>query len=265
MPIRAAGDDSAPGARRGGTILERLALQAGSWIARALIVCLRHVMTWASEGEEVVTSLHDGRRPYIHAFYHDQLLMMTYSYLGRSRGRQLVVLSSRHRDGEYVSRTLERFGHRMVRGSTGRGGAAGLRELIRSLRGGQDVAVAVDGPRGPRHHVQTGVIEAARLGAAPIVPVAFAASRARTLRSWDAFLVPVPLARGAFVYGEPIAVPADADRAAMEMARRVLQDRLDRLTIRAQTLARGAAASGSVQPNADPGEASTVSSRDGTP
>ena len=103
--------------------------------------------------------------------------MMTYSYLGQRHGRRLVVLSSRHRDGEYVSRTLERFGHQMVRGSTGRGGVAGLKEMIRHLREGRDVAFATDGPRGPRHHVQMGAIEAARLGRAPLVPVVFAASK----------------------------------------------------------------------------------------
>src|SRR5881409_1865733 len=65
----------------------------------------------------------------------------------------------------------------MVRGSTGRGGIAGLKEMIRHLRDGRDVAFATDGPRGPRHQVQMGAIEAARLGRAPIVPVALAASK----------------------------------------------------------------------------------------
>jgi lysophospholipid acyltransferase (LPLAT)-like uncharacterized protein len=165
--------------------------------------------------------------------------MMTYSYLGQTHGRRLVVLSSRHRDGEYVSRTLERFGHQMVRGSTGRGGVAGLKEIIRHLRNGRDVAFATDGPRGPRHSVQMGAIEAARLGRAPIVPVAFAASEKITLRSWDAFQIPLPFARAVIVYGGPIEVPFDARRQDMEMKRKALQDALDSLTAEAQALARG--------------------------
>jgi lysophospholipid acyltransferase (LPLAT)-like uncharacterized protein len=149
----------------------------GPILASGLIRCLRRLLRWTSLHESIVLDLHRAKRPYVHAFYHDQLLMMTYSYLGRAHGRRLVVLSSRHRDGEYVSRTLERFGHQMVRGSTGRGGVAGLKEMIRHLRGGRDVAIATDGPRGPRHRVQMGAIEAARLGNAPIVPVAFASSK----------------------------------------------------------------------------------------
>ena len=156
---------------------DRLALRLGPPLAGGLIRCLRRLMRWRYVGEETVLDLNRGGRPYVHAFFHDQLLMMTYSYLGRRHGRRLAVLSSRHRDGEYVSRTLERFGHVMVRGSTGRGGVGGLKEMIRHLRGGSDAAFATDGPRGPRHRVQVGVIEAARLGRAPIVPVAFAVSK----------------------------------------------------------------------------------------
>ncbi len=116
----------------------------------------------------------------MHVFYHDQLLLMTYSYLGGAWGRRLTVLSSRHRDGEYVSRTLERFGHRMVRGSTGRGAVAGLREMIRQLKAGGDAAFAADGPRGPRHRVQMGAVEAARLAGAPLVPVALGLSKKKS-------------------------------------------------------------------------------------
>jgi len=155
----------------------RLLLWLGPIVASGMIRALRRLLRFSYVNDGVVRGLHREGRPYVHGFYHDQLLMMTYSYLGQDHGRQLAVLSSRHRDGEYVSRTLERFGHLMVRGSTGRGGAAGLKEMIRHLRAGRDAAFATDGPRGPRHHVQIGVIEAARLGRAPVVPVAFATSK----------------------------------------------------------------------------------------
>ncbi len=156
---------------------DRFILWLAPRLASGLVRALRRLMRWSVVGEETVLELHRAGRPYLHAFFHDQLLMMTYSYRGREHGRKLAVLGSRHRDGEYVSRTLERFGHVMVRGSTGRGGAAGLKEMVRHLRAGRDAAFATDGPRGPRHRVQIGVIEAARLGSAPVVPVAFAASK----------------------------------------------------------------------------------------
>ena len=96
------------------------------------------------------------------------------------------------------------------------------------------MAFTPDGPRGPRHVVQPGVIQAARLARIPIIPVAFGASRSRRLRSWDRFLVPLPLARGLFVYGDPIEVPRDADEAALEAARAALEAALDGATVRAE-------------------------------
>src|SRR5262245_17806154 len=110
---------------RGESAGERVRFWLGSILAGGLIRSLRRLLRWTSLHESIVLDLHRANRPYVHAFYHDQLLMMTYSYLGQAYGRRLAVLSSRHRDGEYVSRTLERFGHQMVRGSTGRGGSRG--------------------------------------------------------------------------------------------------------------------------------------------
>jgi hypothetical protein len=153
----------------------RLALALGPRLASGFIRLLRRLMRFTWVNDEVVRAQGRSGQPYLHAFFHDQLLMMQYSYFGALYGRRMSVLSSRHRDGEYVSRTLERFGHTMVRGSSGRGGAEGLRQMVRNLRSGMDGAIAVDGPRGPRHHAHVGVIEAARLGRAPIIPVAFAA------------------------------------------------------------------------------------------
>jgi len=149
-------------------------------LASMTIRCLRVLIRWEFVNEDVVLRLNRSGQSYVHAFFHDQLLMMTYSYKGKSFGRRLAVLSSRHRDGEYVARTLERFGHLMVRGSSSRGAVSGLKEMVRHLRQGMDAAFATDGPRGPRHQVQVGVVAAARLGEAPIVPVVLAVSKKKS-------------------------------------------------------------------------------------
>ncbi len=149
-------------------------------LAAITIRCLRVLIRWEFVNQDAVLRLHRSGRSYVHAFFHDQLLMMTYSYQGKRFGRRLAVLSSRHRDGEYVARTLERFGHLMVRGSSNRGAVGGLKEMVRHLRQGRDAAFATDGPRGPRHQVQVGVVAAARLGSAPIVPVALAFAKKKS-------------------------------------------------------------------------------------
>ncbi len=173
---------------------------------------------WA-QGERVIV-----------AFWHAQLLMMPFVY----PGRPTAILISQHRDGEYIARLAARLGFQVVRGSATRGGARAFRELIGALRGGRNVAITPDGPKGPRRQVKSGVVELARLSGMPILPVAFAAGRARVLgRSWDQFFVPVPGSPAAYVWGEPIRVPAGTDREGLAKYRQVLADRLDALTAEA--------------------------------
>jgi lysophospholipid acyltransferase (LPLAT)-like uncharacterized protein len=160
-----------------------------------------------------------GNRPYILSFWHGRLLLMRYSY----PGDRITVMISRHGDGELIARTMGRFGIHATRGSTTIGGAAALREVVRRIRSGWDAAFTPDGPRGPRHVVQPGVVEAARLARAAIVPVTFACSSGRRLRSWDRFLVPMPFSRGLIAYGDPIEIPERADAGKLEEIRRSLE------------------------------------------
>jgi len=163
------------------------------------------------------------------AFWHDRVVMLPAAY----RGRKLCILNSQHRDGEIATRALARWGIRSVRGSATRGGAAGFLQLVTAYREGCDLAIVPDGPRGPRHVVKPGIVHLARATGAPIVPVTYAARRKRQLRSWDRLIIPLPFTRVVYVAGEPITVPRDADEAAVEAICRELEDRLNRITDRA--------------------------------
>ena len=164
--------------------------------------------------DSLVPAWRDGC-PLIYALWHGRLLMVPWvsARLAPARGgRTIRVLASRSRDGELIARFARRFGLETVRGSSSRGGAAALRGLAAALRAGDDVVVAPDGPRGPRHRVQPGLAGLAAMTGAPVVPVAFAARPARTLDTWDAFMVPVPFARCALVFGDIVRVGAADDR-----------------------------------------------------
>jgi lysophospholipid acyltransferase (LPLAT)-like uncharacterized protein len=144
---------------------------------------------------------------------------MPYAY----RGRKISVLVSRSTDGELIARTVARLGIDSTRGSSSRGGVSGLKTLLRKAAEGWDIAFTPDGPRGPLRDVQPGVILAAAAAGLPIQPVAVAASRAKLLRSWDRFLVPLPFSTVHLVYGEPLTVERRGDtvEAAMELKRRL--------------------------------------------
>lgn len=188
-------------------------------LAAVLIRILRATMRLRCAGAEHLRSLRARGRTYIHAFWHGHLLLMPYAY----PGGKIAILISEHRDGEYIARTMERFGHGSIRGSTTSGGAGALRQAVRFARAGGDLGFTPDGPRGPRHRAQMGVVLAARLSGLPVVPVGFGAAPAKALGSWDRFIVPLPFSRGVFVYGEPIEVAPSAGEAEMEEVRQRLE------------------------------------------
>ena len=51
----------------------------------------------------------------------------------------------------------------------------------------------------------------------------------KLFRSWDRFEVPLPFSRACFLWGEPISVPADADRAQCEAKRVDVETALNQL------------------------------------
>ena len=159
------------------------------------------------EGEENYRSLWAAGRPIVFAIWHGRLLAPTYQH----RRGGIVTLVSRHRDGEYIARTVERWGYTLVRGSSSRGGREALRELVGHVRAGRSLALTPDGPRGPYQTMKPGPVLIARRTGAPIVPVAAGADRAWFFGRWDRFLVPKPFARMRIVYGAPVEVARHAD------------------------------------------------------
>ena len=189
--------------------------------------------TWQIEGEAQANEFHESGRPFILAFWHGRLLMMSYAWRHRS---QVNMLISSHPDGQIVARTMSRFGVQSIVGSTTRGGWSAMRTMVKTLRSGGIVGITPDGPQGPRMRASNGIITIARIANAPILPLAFSATRRRVLRTWDQFVLPLPFGRGVFLWGNPIDVPNDADEATIESRRLELETSLIELTGRADQL-----------------------------
>lgn len=165
---------------------------------------------------------HEGR-PLIVCFWHNRMAMMPNFWPYRM---QLYLLGSEHRDGRFMAKVMARFGVHSIIGSSSRGGMKAIREMARAIRGGGSVCITPDGPRGPRMRANLGPIALAKLAGVPVFPVTYSATRGRTLGSWDRLLIPYPGGRGVFIVGEPVTVSSDADEAALEAARLVLESRL---------------------------------------
>lgn len=148
--------------------------------------------------------------PTLLVLWHGQMLPLAW----HMRRRGIHILVSEHRDGEIIARILHALGHHTVRGSTTRGGARALVEMVRLLKSGATVAVTPDGPRGPARQMAPGALVAAARAGSTVTPLFVTADRAWHLNSWDAFMIPKPFARVVVHFGEPerivAANPSDA-------------------------------------------------------
>jgi lysophospholipid acyltransferase (LPLAT)-like uncharacterized protein len=198
----------------------------------AFIRSLRATLRLRHHGDAVLRGWERDGQHFVLAFWHRHLLLMPWSY----RGGRICVLISASRDGERIARVVAGLGRGIdaARGSSSRRGAAALREILRRARDGWDIGFTPDGPRGPLHVVQPGVVLAAQATGRPVLPVAWAATRQWELSSWDRFVVPKPGSRVDFAYGEPLAIGRDEDQ---EAARLRLQEALLATEAEAERLA----------------------------
>ena len=83
----------------------------------------------------------------------------------------------------------------MVRGSSSHTGALALKAYFEALMREQvSPIITPDGPRGPRFKFKPGAILLAQMSGRPMLPLAYAASRASLIK-WDKFVLPWPGAR----------------------------------------------------------------------
>ncbi|MEY5062481.1 MAG: hypothetical protein RLZZ112_445 [Verrucomicrobiota bacterium] len=163
--------------------------------------------------------------PRIWAFWHNRILLMPYIYEWLCPGRRMLMLVSRSRDGEFITRIMNRFGIEGARGSSSKGGSEALRELLRELERPQarDIGITPDGPRGPCARVQDGVLALAATSGRPIYPVTVHYSRFWQLPSWDRFQIPHPGAVCRVVMGPPVAAPKNFEPAELNRVRGELE------------------------------------------
>lgn len=140
-------------------------------------------------------------------FWHGRSLAV----LRALRGMKAAVLVSPSADGELSMAVLRRLGYPVIRGSSSRGAARAMREMLETLKSGTSIAITPDGPRGPMHSVTDGVAWLAHQTGYPIVPVGIHVPRALRLKSWDRFTVPLPWTRIRAHFGAPIRVPPEWD------------------------------------------------------
>jgi lysophospholipid acyltransferase (LPLAT)-like uncharacterized protein len=196
---------------------QRVALALVPPFAALVIRLLGMTLRYEDRADPGVTPGHTIPGPTVFAFWHRTLVCCAH----RFRNLNIAILISSSFDGELIARTVELLGFQAIRGSSSRGGAAGLRNMQLAYAAGYRCAFTADGPRGPVFVAKPGAAQLANnVGPRPATNLSSVAEptgtwvgcfyalpdRAWELRSWDRFLIPKPFSRVVMTW--PTHVPA---------------------------------------------------------
>ncbi|MDQ6987099.1 MAG: lysophospholipid acyltransferase family protein [Mariprofundaceae bacterium] len=174
-------------------------------LIRLVIVFLAKTIRWQVINKRDFV----GNEQCIYAFWHNRLLMAAIFV----KIRPVYVLISDHRDGAFIADTMRLFNIDSIRGSSTRGGARALLQMVRKFKQGHcALVITPDGPKGPREKVQMGTVILAKKSGLPVCPFCWATKRCwRITSSWDHFCIPKPFTRGVRIFGETVSIHPDED------------------------------------------------------
>ena len=182
----------------------------------------------------------DDSERFVLCVWHDELLVPTFA-APRALRRQTCCLVSQHQDGSYLANAMAMLGYSTVRGSSRRGGAQAVRQLLEDTAG-KHIVVTPDGPCGPRRKMKAGAVFVASQLGRNILPSAHAATRAwRPKGSWTDLLIPKPFSTVYVAMGTPISIPADLPREQLDQYVDLVQQAMDQLGEEIEGLACGKA------------------------
>jgi len=188
----------------------------------------------AIDGDENLTAALAQAPSLVPCYWHQhQLFCARYLLERRAVGLLPGWLISPSVDGELGAMMVSRLGARAIRGSSSHTGARALRDYYVALvKDGISPVVTPDGPKGPRFKFKPGAILLAQMSGRPMLPMAYAASRAWLIQ-WDKFVIPVPFARISIAIGKPRYVSRVLDAAAIEALQGEMEQELKRLYAKA--------------------------------
>ena len=216
-----------------------------AFIVWVWMVLVSRSVRWRVEGTDTLRAAWDRPGGLIVANWHSRVLLLPVVWTryvrhwDKKRPAGVAMLISLSPDGAFISRTLSWLGVKPIRGSAAnkrkrnkdKGGTEAIRVASRLIDAGGALCITPDGPRGPRQRASMGAILLARRTGAPILIYGIAAAPCLRLSSWDRFMLPFPLTRGAIIIEGLLDCPRGVDP---ETLRRELEERLNAVTRRAE-------------------------------
>lgn len=188
--------------------------RAGGWLLSQMLDLWMRTLSYRYAFYEsgCDPALADFQGPAIFLLWHEYI---PFPFYMRPRCK-MALLVSQHGDAELLSQAAAFRGFDTVRGSSTRGGAAAIKQLL-SSDAETSLCITPDGPRGPRRKLAPGCVFLASRLRLPLIPLGFGYHRPwRYRRAWDQFAIPRPGSRARAIVGPKIVIPPNVEREELE-------------------------------------------------
>ncbi len=219
---------------------------AYSFLVRELICSIISIymkLVYASSkkifvNREIIFEAARNKTPLIITFWHNRLMMVPFATREPKKlfsKYNVMTLASRHGDGYFVGRIMERFGLISIYGSSqgGRKSSRGIdlksfRKIFDGLKNGYSLGLTPDGPRGPNQKINGEIVNIARISGAGILAMSYSCSRFKQLNTWDKFQIPLPFGTLCFYFdSKPLYVAKNASAQEVEMIKIAAEKRMN--------------------------------------
>lgn len=174
-------------------------------------------------GEERINDLRKMNQRIVFIFWHGRQFLL----VQHQANKGICIMSSTSRDGRLQAKILSQFNYKIAFGSSGKSPVRALVGAIQKMREGFDLAMTVDGPRGPIYKVKPGALFLAKKMGTVIVPVVTTAYPFIQLKSWDKYILPLPFAKGIVCFGEPLMLSEDMSEKTIQKESENLEGKLN--------------------------------------
>ncbi len=163
-------------------------------------------------------------QPCLLVTWHGEMLLMPFFFTEQNtQNKQVKVIASPHGDGQIIASIIKKFPNSdIIYGSSHKNPIKTLLSAFCELKKGHDIAIALDGPKGPRHSVSNGVVALSQKFNTPIVTFNCKAKKYWQFKSWDKMFLPKPFSEIEFFIGEPFFIQ-DLN---LQEAKQTIQNRL---------------------------------------
>ena len=193
------------------------------FITAIFIFFVRITSSIKYENIDIPKSFWKKKEPFILAFWHSQLMLISFGWKSK---KKLNVLASGHSDGRFGAIVGKYFNLNNIP-TYNEKNEFNIRPLFQKLKNMEYIGITPDGPRGPKEIATEGIIKIAKATNVPIIPCGFWSSKSIQLKSWDSFLITLPFSKCCFVWQKAIYVPKKIKDQEIKNYKILLKDKID--------------------------------------